>query len=267
MDDDLRSRFRYTPPSQPKAKLEPTDNLTDLRPVVPTAPKPGSPAPHRQHIPYQPQRSQPNQHPPVHHKPAPPPPQLQPAQYKPAERQQVKKRSLRPRLSLKFAGVLAVALIIAVAAFALTHHTAKKEVAVKSIQTAAPYESPAFQVYFPTKVPSGSGIFVDKSLIAYYKNIFSTILRQDGKKAYFIDEVSAPLNSLNDLRAQLKSPQNFSSSLGSGVSGGFDQGAMVAVQTKDNTLIKISCSVAGCDLISKLIINSMEPVSNPASLK
>jgi hypothetical protein len=263
MDDDFRSRFKYSEPAQPRPHPRPKQNLTDLRPA---APKPASPAPHPLHIAHQPQRSQLSQHLPLQHKPAPPP-QLQPAQYKPAERRPAKKRNLRPRLSLKFAGVLAVALIIAVAAFALTHHTAKKEVVVKSIQTAAPYESPAFQVYFPTKVPSGSGIFVDKSLIAYYKNIFSTILRQDGKKAYFIDEVSAPLNSLNDLRAQLKSPQNFSSSLGSGVSGGFDQGAMVAVQTKDNTLIKISCSVAGCDLISKLIINSMEPVSNPASLK
>lgn len=261
MEEDISHRIRHEPAKHRGVHPKLSHNLTDLRQV---APKPVAPTLPKQqiHQPHQPRAAHTVQH------QTPVQPRLEPWEmHKPHHQTKDKKRDINPSKFAKIAGTLAVVLIAAVVLLAVTHHHSKKSVAVKSVETAAPYEQPAFPIYFPVNLPSGSGVAVDKKLIAYYKDVFSFILEQDGKKAYFIDENSAGSSSLNDLKVQIKSPQNFISTLGPGISGAFGQGAITAVQTKDNTIIKVSCGSPGCAVISKKIIDSMQPVSNPASLK
>jgi hypothetical protein len=186
------------------------------------------------------------------------------SQYKKAEK---KFRILRPS---KLSFVMGTAFILIVAGLLFTNigkDTAQpKATAQKAAPAQKPLEQPDFTTYFPNPLPDG--LSVAKGSISYYKNSFTFILEQSGKKSFFVYEQPASTDpDFSSLKSRIAAPQNIALSVGQGVEGTLDNGTVTAVKTDKNTIMIIDCSKTVCSTLPREILSNMQVNSDLDSLR
>jgi hypothetical protein len=159
-------------------------------------------------------------------------------------------RRLKIWLSLVAAIVIAGGLYFGFAARDTQPHLAAKTPARSLIQ-------PAFSVYYPNHPPVDLTII--NHSIASSADSFSFNLAQAGQTRIFVSEQPAIAgSSLNQLKAKLTSPSEYSVPLGRAVFGGLAGGIVTALVTSDKTLIIINCADTICTTISSELLKTMQ---------
>jgi len=129
-----------------------------------------------------------------------------------------------------------------------------------------PLEQPSFTTYYPSPLPDG--LSLSKGSIAYYKNSFTFILEQAGKKSFFVYEQPASTDpDFSSLKSRIVAPQSIALSVGQGIEGSLDNGTVTAVKTDKNTIMIVDCSKTVCSTLPREILSNMQVNSDLVNLK
>jgi hypothetical protein len=164
--------------------------------------------------------------------------------------------------------ILAVILVGLAGAFVgFKHSSGKSEAAVKNAQPSIrPMEKPSFTVYFPSNMPEG--LKASKESISYYKESFTFILEQSGKKSFFVYEQPASTDpDFSSLKSRIVAPHDISLSVGHGIEGTLDAGTVTAVKTDKNTLLIVNCTKNVCSTMPRDILSNMQVSSDLEALR
>lgn len=109
---------------------------------------------------------------------------------------------------------------------------------------------------------------ISKGSIAYYKDSFTFILEQGGKKNFFIYEQPGSTDpDFSSLKSRIVAPQNIALSVGQGVEGTLDAGTVTAVKTDKNTIMIVDCTKPVCSTVPRDLLSSMQVVTDLDSLR
>jgi hypothetical protein len=179
------------------------------------------------------------------------------------------KKSIKKLLFKKSSlAILAVVLIgLAVAFVGLMHSHKESDTVAKSTQPSIkPLEKPSFTVYFPSNMPEG--LKASKESISYYKESFTFILEQGGKKSFFVYEQPASTDpDFSNLKSRIVAPHDISLSTGHGVEGTLDAGTVTAVKTDKNTILIVNCTKNVCSTLPRDILSNMQINTDLESLR
>lgn len=177
-----------------------------------------------------------------------------------------KKRQLaKPRKAILAASTVAMLVVGSFIFINSNNHTPASQTKAKQ-PTRKAFETPGFTTYYPNYLPTG--LNTAKGSIAYYKDSFTFIIAQAGQNQFFVYENPASSDpGLKTLRGTLTAPKDITLTTGKGIQGTLDVRTIIAVTTDKGTILRISCSKAGCGTTAKQILNSMQSGDSAENLR